>query len=160
MIRTLLASGLLATSTVLAAAQNTGPQPVPGAMPDSDDIPSTMSAKNAHDDVLPVAAFRLKHLTDAQRQAIYQSVLATAKSDAAPLAAPGVDVGMVLSRNARLDPLPPEAAAVTPEGPRHPGQFRMAGLGPQIDQALLEGGVGAVARVAPHLAVGLLRLFV
>jgi hypothetical protein len=115
MIRTLLASGLLATSTVLAAAQNSGSQPVPGAMPDSDDIPSTMSTKNAHDDALPVAAFRLKHLTDAQRQAIYQSVLATAKSDAAPLAAPGVDVGMVLSRNARLDPLPPEATAVTPE---------------------------------------------
>jgi len=115
MIRILLASGLLATSTVLAAAQNNGSQPVPGAMPDSDDVPSTMSAKNAHDDMLPVAAFRLKHLTDAQRQAIYQSVLATAKSDAAPLAAPRVEVGMVVSRAARLDPLPAEAGAVTPE---------------------------------------------
>ena len=38
-------------------------QPVPGAMPDSDDVPSTISEKNARDDNLPLAAFRLKNLT-------------------------------------------------------------------------------------------------
>ena len=46
-------------------------QPVPGAMPDSDDVPSTISERNAHDDKLPVAAFRLKNLTDEQRQAFH-----------------------------------------------------------------------------------------
>ena len=55
---------------------------------------------------------------------------------------------------------PVTAAAVSPQRPRHLGQLRMAGLRAEIDEALLKRGVGAVARIAPHLAVGLLRLLV
>ena len=70
-------------------------QPVPGAMPDSDDVPSTISEKNARDDQLPLAAFRTRNLTDEQRQAIYRSVTANVQKNqplATSIGTP-VDVG-------------------------------------------------------------------
>jgi hypothetical protein len=45
---------------------------VPGAQTDMDTVPSKFSARNAASDQLPIAAFRLKHLTDDQRREIYQ----------------------------------------------------------------------------------------
>jgi hypothetical protein len=92
-------------------------QPVPGAMPDSDDVPSTISEKNARDDKLPVAAFRLKNLTDEQRQAIYQSVMANVQKNQPPATSIGtpVDVGTALPRNLPLNPLPAEVTNRIPE---------------------------------------------
>ena len=55
---------------------------------------------------------------------------------------------------------PVPAAAVAPQRPRHLRQLRVARLRAEIGEALLERRVGAVSRVAPHLAVGLLRLLV
>jgi hypothetical protein len=90
-------------------------QPVPGAMPDSDDVPSTISEKNARDDKLPLAAFRLKHLTDEQRQAIYRSVTANVQKNQATSIGTPVDVGTVLPRNLPLSPLPAEVTNRIPE---------------------------------------------
>jgi hypothetical protein len=47
---------------------------VPGAPVDSEMAPSTVSARNAASDKLPIAAFRLKHLNDAQRREIAQEL--------------------------------------------------------------------------------------
>ena len=79
-------------------------------MPDSDDVPSTISEKNARDDQLPLAAFRLKNLTDEQRQAIYRSVTPNVQKNqplATSIGTP-VDVGTALPRNLPLSPLPAE----------------------------------------------------
>ena len=92
-------------------------QPVPGAMPDSDDVPSTISEKNARDDQLPLAAFQLKNLTDEQRQAIYRSVTANVQKNqplATSIGTP-VDVGTALPRNLPLSPLPAEVTNRIPE---------------------------------------------
>jgi hypothetical protein len=91
-------------------------QPVPGAMPDSDDVPSTISEKNARDDQLPLAAFRLKNLTDEQRQAIYRSVMANMQKNQLPTSiGTPVDVGTALPRNLPLSPLPAEVTNRIPE---------------------------------------------
>src|SRR5262245_15397607 len=130
--------------STMAVAQNTGPQPhgqvpgpnalppqdpgpsaappkppqaVPGAMPDSDAVPSTISEKNARDDKLPTAAYRLKNLTDEQRQTIYRSVADSTKSNKSndTKVATQVDVGMVLPSDAQLIALPPEANTAVPQ---------------------------------------------
>ena len=49
-------------------------QPVPGAMPGSDTVPSTLSEKHAADDKLIIAAYTFKNLTPEQRRAIYQAL--------------------------------------------------------------------------------------
>jgi hypothetical protein len=48
---------------------------LPGASVEVDTAPSTVSARNAASDRLPIAAFRLKHLTDDQRREIAQELL-------------------------------------------------------------------------------------
>jgi hypothetical protein len=80
-------------------------------------VPSTMSEKNARNDKLPLAAFRLKNLTDAQLQAIYRSVVVNPSSDkpAGATAARRVEVGMVLPPDALLDPLPVDAVNSVPQ---------------------------------------------
>jgi hypothetical protein len=86
-------------------------------MPESDDVPSTISEKNARDDTLPVAAYRLKNLTDEQRQAIYRSIAGTAKSDKSaglPATMP-VEVGMALPPEASLNALPADAGNAVPQ---------------------------------------------
>jgi len=77
-------------------------------MPDSDDVPSTISEKNSRDDKLPVVAFRLKNLTDEQRQAIYRSVMANMQKNQLPtsIAIP-VDVGRHCRGTCRLIHCPP-----------------------------------------------------
>jgi hypothetical protein len=47
---------------------------VPGAATDTETAPSTVSARNAQSDKLPIAAFRLKGLTDQQRREIAQEL--------------------------------------------------------------------------------------
>ena len=49
-------------------------QPVPGAMPGSDTVPSTLSEKHAADDKLIIAAYTFKNFTPEQRRAIYQAL--------------------------------------------------------------------------------------
>ena len=141
--RTLMLAGVMTLACAVAGAQNPEPspqgqvpgpnatqagtptdksplqphvQPVPGAMPGSDDVPSTLSEKNARDDELPVAAYRLKTLTDQQRQAIYQSVVGNTRSgrSAAAAGAHSIEVGMVLPPDAPLDPLPTGVANMIP----------------------------------------------
>src|SRR5262245_35116248 len=141
-LRTLILVGAMTLSGAVALAQNAGPsphgqvpgpnatqagtptdgapppaqaQPVPGAMPGSDDVPSTISQKNARDDELPIAAYRLKNLTDAQRQAIYQSVVGSTRPANRAVLPPAGDlkVGMALPPDAALNPLP-AAANVSP----------------------------------------------
>jgi hypothetical protein len=75
-----------------------------------------MSEQNARDDELPVAAFRLKTLTDQQRQAIYQSVVGSARAGQPPSAAgaPNITVGMVLPQDALLEALPTGVANMIP----------------------------------------------
>ena len=92
-------------------------QPVPGAWPDSDAVPSTLSEKNARDDRLPVVAFRLKDLTDEQRQVIYRTVKANMQKNQ-PLAESigmPVGVGTVLPRNLPLSPLPADVTNQIPQ---------------------------------------------
>lgn len=142
-LRTLMLAGATSLACATAGAQNPGPsphgqvpgpnatqagtptdgsppqasvQPVPGAMPGSDDVPSTLSEPNARDDELPVAAFRLKTLTDQQRQAIYQSVVGSARAGQPPSAAgaPNITVGMVLPQDALLEALPTGVANMIP----------------------------------------------
>jgi len=85
-------------------------------MPDSDDVPSTISEKNARNDKLPGVAFRLKNLTDAQRQAIYRSVTANMQENQLPTSiGTPVDVGTALPRNLPLNPLPAEVTNRIPE---------------------------------------------
>ena len=85
-------------------------------MPDSDDVPSTISEKNARDDKLPVVAFRLKNLTDEQRQAIYRSVMANMQKNQLPTSiGTPVDVGTALPRNLPLNTLPAEVTNRIPE---------------------------------------------
>jgi len=134
--------GFLTCASTFALAQNAGPQPhgqvpgpnalpsekagqggpppaevqpVPGAMPGSEDVPSTLSEQNARDDTLPIAAFRLKTLTDLQRQAIYRSVLADKRPTPAAVSIRRIEVGMQLPGDVWLAPLPADAAAAAPQ---------------------------------------------
>jgi hypothetical protein len=100
-----------------SAAPPSPPQPVPGAMADSDTLPSTISEKNARDDKLPTAAYRLKNLTDEQRQTIYRSVAGSVKSNKSTDTKVAIDVhvGMVLPSDLQLIALPPDANTAVPQ---------------------------------------------
>jgi hypothetical protein len=111
----LVATVMVALSGSAAVAQNPAApasiQPVPGAMPNSDTVPSTLSPKSAQDDALPIAAFRLKDLTDAQRQAIYRAVMANrGTAQAADARAAQLEIGTVLPTDTPLQPLPRDVA--------------------------------------------------
>ncbi len=86
-------------------------QPVPGAMPGSDAVPSTISEKNAADDKLITAAYTFKNLTDEQRRAIYQAL----KGQPAPGAAPNAAFGVELPLSVELRPVPQEVVARVPQ---------------------------------------------
>jgi hypothetical protein len=55
-----------------ADAFSNGSLAVPGAPADTETAPSKFSARNAASDLLPTAAFRLKHLNDGQKHEIYR----------------------------------------------------------------------------------------
>jgi hypothetical protein len=95
---------------------------VPGA-PDGDTVPSKFSEKNAADDQRPIAGYTFKHLTDAQRHAIYQSV--TGQSQAAAVTKVDLRVGDQLPSTAALAPLPDELSAQIPGVTRY--RFAKAG---------------------------------
>jgi hypothetical protein len=117
--RVLLAILAVAVCGTVASAQNAGAppsiQPVPGAMPNTDDVPSALSPKNAQDDALPVAAYRLKHLTDAQRQTIYRALMPNQNAaKPANASTQHVDIGMALPPDATLQPVPADLARNAP----------------------------------------------
>ena len=83
-------------------------QPVPGAMAGSDAVPSTISQRNASDDGLPTIAYRLKNLTEEQRQAIARSVAANSTQPSGTSNAAPVVIGTVISHSEGLPSLAPE----------------------------------------------------
>lgn len=91
-------------------------QPVPGAMPGSDAVPSTLSAKNAADDKLMITAYTLMQLTDEQRRAIYQAISAKSSSNATTVAGgpTGAEIGSVLPEAIPLAAVPDDVAAQVP----------------------------------------------
>jgi hypothetical protein len=114
-LRAVLAVVALAVCSTIAGAQNpSGPasiQPVPGAMPNTDDVPSALFPKNAQDDALPVVAYRLKHLADAQRQTIYRTLMANQNAaKSADTSTKHFDIGMELPLEAPPQPVPADLA--------------------------------------------------
>lgn len=92
---------------------------VPGAAADTETTPSKFSARNAESDKLPIAAYRLKHLTDDQRREIVQMIgkqrdLAIAPTGAADIAVVGAQVPAPVALQ-ELAPLPDELVAKIPE---------------------------------------------
>jgi hypothetical protein len=86
-------------------------QPVPGAMPNSDTVPSTMSEKNAADDKLITVAYTFKHLTPEQRRAIYDEL----KNSPPPGPPPSGEVGIELPLQVELLPVPKQLAERVPQ---------------------------------------------
>ena len=85
-------------------------QPVPGAMPGSDTVPSRLSEKNAADDKLITIAYTFKTLTDEQRRAIYQAL-----KDQPAGSAFNADIGTALPSAVELKPMPGALAAQVPQ---------------------------------------------
>ena len=85
-------------------------QPVPGAMPGSDTVPSTLSEKNAADDKLITVAWTFKNLTDEQRRAIYQAL-----KDHPVRSAFNADVGTELPPTMELQAMPDAVVAQVPQ---------------------------------------------
>ena len=85
-------------------------QPVPGAMPGSDTVPSTLSEKNAADDKLITIAYTFKNLTDEQRRAIYGAL-----KDRAVGTAFNADVGVALPFGIELHDMPADVIAQVPQ---------------------------------------------
>ena len=92
------------------ADAGTAVQPVPGAMPGSDTVPSTISEKNAADDKLVTAAYTFKNLTDEQRRAIFQAL-----KDKPAGAAFKAEVGTELPSSVDLHPLPDDIVRQVPQ---------------------------------------------
>ena len=90
---------------------------VPGAPADGDTVPSNFSPRNAASDKLPIAAFRLKHLSDDQRREIYQHLggggLALSPG-ADGYAVVGAQIPAVIALS-NLTPVPEAVAAKFPE---------------------------------------------
>jgi hypothetical protein len=85
-------------------------QPVPGAMPGSDTVPSTLSEKKAADDKLITIAYTFKNLTDEQRRVIYQAL-----KDQPVGSAFNADIGTELPPSVELKPMPGPLAAQVPQ---------------------------------------------
>ncbi|MEA2906051.1 MAG: hypothetical protein QOI12_3438 [Alphaproteobacteria bacterium] len=97
-------------SAALAPDGSNPVQPVPGAMPGSDTVPSTISAKNAEDDKLITTAYTFKSLTDEQRRMIYEVL-----KDKPPGSAFNADIGSELPPVIELQPLPDEVTSKLPQ---------------------------------------------
>jgi hypothetical protein len=89
----------------------TSVQPVPGAMPGSDTVPSLMSEKNAAGDRLLTVAYTFKSLNDEQRRAVYQGLKGKPTSGAGPNVALGVELPFGLELRA----VPQEILSAVPQ---------------------------------------------
>ena len=85
-------------------------QPVPGAMPDSQTVPSTISERNAAADKLITVAWTFHNLTDKQRAAIWNALKGKPTS-----AAFNADVGNVLPPAVKLETIPLSVAQQVPQ---------------------------------------------
>jgi hypothetical protein len=126
----------LAGTIVPASAQNTGPepheanpgpsattpqadqhmpqvnaqgQPVPGAMPGSQTVPSTISKENAAADKQPIAAYTFKMLTADQRAEVFNALKGKAQSQSLK-----AEIGTELPLSVALQPVPDALAAKVP----------------------------------------------
>jgi hypothetical protein len=86
-------------------------QPVPGAMPGSDTVPSKLSEKNAADDKLITVAYTFKNLTDEQRRTIYEALKAQPPAGPGPSAEIGVELPIAIE----LRPVPREVVTRVPQ---------------------------------------------
>ena len=98
-------------------------QPVPGAMPDSQTVPSTISERNAEADKLIIMAWAFHTLTDKQRSAIWNAL-----KSKPPGAAFNADVGNVLPPSVKLEVIP---QAVAQQAPQAEG-YRFAVIGDRV----------------------------
>ena len=92
---------------------------VPGAQTDVDTAPAKFSARTAADDAVPIAGYVLRHLTDEQRRAIFQSVhgkqvtkVGAVPTDSSTMVGALVPTAVALDG---LSPLPEDAVASLPE---------------------------------------------
>jgi Protein of unknown function (DUF1236) len=85
-------------------------QPVPGAMPGSDTVPSTISEKNAADDKLITTAYTFKNLTDEQRGTIFQAL-----KDKPAGGAFNAQIGTELPSSVELQAVPDEVVRQVPQ---------------------------------------------
>ncbi|HEX6001298.1 MAG TPA: hypothetical protein VFZ16_18165 [Hyphomicrobiaceae bacterium] len=90
-----------ATAAAAAVLVN-GRLTVPGAAMDGETVPSTVSARNASLDKLPIVAFRLRSLTEAQRGEIWQQL--HSGSGALALTPAYAQIGAVLPPERALSP--------------------------------------------------------
>jgi hypothetical protein len=97
-----------------AAAFANGTLTAPGASADVDTAPSKFSSRTAADDQLSIAAYRLRHLSAAQKSSIYGELGkgATSTVDAQAVVGAQVPVGLILSG---LQPLPEAISTKFPE---------------------------------------------
>jgi hypothetical protein len=90
----------------------------PGAPADVDTVPSKFSARTAADDKLPIAAYRLKHLTEAQRKDIRDAIGGATSPGLASRALDGfAQVGAEVPTSVALEQLRPIPAAVVGKVP-------------------------------------------
>jgi hypothetical protein len=96
------------------AALTNGTLSTPGASTDVDTAPSKFSSRTAADDQIPTAAYRLRHLSAAQKSSIYGELgkSATTSADGEAVVGAEVPVGLILSG---LQPLPEAITAKFPE---------------------------------------------
>jgi hypothetical protein len=79
-----------------------------------DTMPAKYSAKNDADDKLPIGAYRLKHLSAEQRQAIYRDVMReTAHGRPDDKVHPAI--GTLVPSSVALQPVPADASAQVPD---------------------------------------------
>jgi hypothetical protein len=90
---------------------DTSVQPVPGAMPGSDTVPSTLSEQHAADDKLITVAYTFKNLSDEQRRAIYEALKGQPPSGPGPSA----ELGVELPSSIELRPVPREVVTRVPQ---------------------------------------------
>jgi hypothetical protein len=93
---------------------------VPGAPPDVDSVPSKYSARNAADDKLSIAAYRLKGLSAEQRSDLYsqlsgQPTAGGSSGDTEISAVVGAQVPSNVVLDGSLKPLPAAAVDKVPE---------------------------------------------
>ena len=88
-----------------------GAPAVPGAKAEGQTVPAKFSAKNDADDKLSIWGYTFKHLSDAQRRAIYQAV----KKDGPAAPDATATLGVHVPETVVIKPLPSEVTGQIPE---------------------------------------------
>jgi len=135
------------TSTIADVLVN-GMLTAPGAPTDVQTTPAKFSARAAADDQLPIAAYRLRHLTDDQRREIYQQLSSETGAVFRPAAANDEDrpiVGALVSADVALNKLSPIPKA-------------LAAKFSELRDATFTGSAGGLLLVDPvnRLVIGVL----